>query len=117
MKHKVKKKRINRTSSHRTALLSNMSCSLIVHERISTTVVKAKILRSFVEKLITKARGDSLSTRRLLLSRLKNNQDVVNKLLSDIGKRYIGRPGGYTRIIKNNCRPGDNAEMAIIEFV
>jgi large subunit ribosomal protein L17 len=116
MKHKIKKRKINRTSSHRMALLSNMSCSLIMHERISTTLIKAKILRSFVEKLITKSKNDSLNIKRLLLSRLKN-QNAVEKLISQIGKRYTTRPGGYTRIIKNNYRLGDNAEMAIIELV
>jgi large subunit ribosomal protein L17 len=116
MRHKISGKKLNRTSSHRTALLCNLVSSLILHEQIQTTVTKAKFLRPCVEKLITKAKEDTLSARRLLISRIKNKAAVA-KLIDVVAKRYLNRPGGYTRIIKSGFRLGDAAPMAYIELL
>ena len=117
MKHKLKLAKLNRTSSHRKALLRNMSLALLEHERIKTTLPKAKALRPFVEKLVTKSRdGKNLAVRRKLLSLLQNKA-IVSKLIDQISPRFVERPGGYLRIIKNGFRYGDCAPMAIIEFV
>lgn len=116
MRHKAKQSKLGRVSSHRSALLSNLSSSLITHGRIHTTLAKAKALRPFVEKLVTKSAKNSLASRRLVLSCLKNHT-VVQKLIAEIAPKYATRPGGYTRIMKNGYRPGDNAPMALIEFV
>ncbi len=119
MRHLLKHRKLNRTSSHRKALLRNMSCSLILHERIRTTLAKAKELRPFVEKLITQGKKDnSLATRRRLISILSTNQKpLIDKLLDDVAVRFKERPGGYLRILRNGFRRGDAAPMAIIEFV
>ena len=116
MRHGFTKRRLNRTSSHRKALLKALSCSLIKHEQIKTTLPKAKELRPVVEKLVTMARRGSLHARRTAISRLKDNK-VVQKLFDDIAPRFAQRPGGYTRIMKAGHRYGDCAPMAIIEFV
>ena len=116
MKHGIKGRKLNRTSSHRKALLNNLSISLLQHEVIKTTLPKAKELRSFVEKVITLGKEDNLSNRRKALSVLKN-KDLVNKLFNDIGVRVKSRNGGYTRIMKFGFRTGDKAPMAIIELV
>lgn len=116
MNHKIKQKKFNRTSSHRKAMLSNMVVSLIMNEQIKTTLPKAKALRPHVEKLITKAAKNTLATRRLLISRVKD-ADCVEKLMSVIAPRYQGRPGGYTRIIKVGNRYGDMSPIAYIELV
>ncbi len=116
MRHGFSKRRLNRTSSHRKALFKALSCSLIEHEQIKTTLPKAKELRPIVEKLITMARGGSLHARRMAISRLQNNK-VVKKLFDDLAPRFAKRPGGYVRIMKAGYRYGDSAPMAIIEFV
>ena len=116
MRHRVSGRKLGRTSSHRTAMLRNMATSLFLHERIETTVQKAKELRPFAEKLITLAKKETLHARRLVLRDIQN-KDVVAKLFDTIGVRFATRPGGYTRIIKTHFRRGDNAEMAIIELL
>jgi large subunit ribosomal protein L17 len=116
MRHRISGKKLNRTSSHRSSLLSNLASSLIIHEQIKTTLAKAKFLRPHVEKLITKARDNTLSARRLLISRIKN-KEAVAKLMDVVAKRYISRPGGYTRIIKAGFRLGDAAPLAYIELL
>ena len=116
MRHGFTKRRLNRTSSHRKALFSALSCSLIKHEQIKTTLPKAKELRPIVEKLVTMARRGSLHARRTAISRLQDNK-VVQKLFEDIAPRFAKRPGGYIRIMKAGYRYGDCAPMAIIEFV
>lgn len=119
MRHKLSGRKLNRTSSHRKAMFMNMSNSLFEHEQIKTTLPKAKDLRSIVERYITMAKKDpqSLHTRRTLLSRLNNNNDVVTKLVTTLADRYKKRPGGYTRIVKAGFRYGDSAPMAVIELV
>ena len=116
MRHRVLKYKLNRTSSHRKALLNNMALALIKHEQISTTLAKAKNLRPFVEKIITLAKKGSLPSRKKAFSILKNKK-IIEKLFTSIAKRYEARKGGYTRIIKAGFRYGDNAPMAVIEFV
>lgn len=116
MRHKLKHRKLNRTSSHRRALLRNMSIALVTHERIRTTVAKAKELRPFIEKLVTKGRNNNLYYKRYLFSILRDN-NIVDKLINNIAQRFQNRPGGYVRIMKNGFRYGDAAPMAIIEFV
>ena len=119
MRHLVKGRKLNRTASHRKALLSNMSCSLIKHKRIITTEQKAKELRRFVERLITYAKKDSLHGRRLIMKKIKGKlkKEISNLLIHEIAPNYSDRNGGYTRIIKLNNRKNDNARMSLIEFV
>ena len=116
MRHRVLKYKLNRTSSHRKALLNNMTLSLIKHEQINTTLAKAKNLRPFVEKVITLAKKGSLASRRKAFSILKNKK-IIEKLFTNIVKRYETRKGGYTRILKNGFRYGDMAPLAVIELV
>lgn len=116
MRHDIKGRKLNRTSAHRKALLANMSISLIEHGRIKTTVQKAKELKPFVEKMITFGKKGDLNSRRLAISILRNEKAVA-KLFSDVANSFKDRHGGYTRIIKYGFRYGDNAHMAIIEFV
>ena len=116
MRHRNSGRRLNRTSSHRQAMFRNMSCSLLRHELIKTTVPKAKELRRVVEPLITLAKTDSVSNRRLAFSRLRD-REMVTKLFVEIGPRYNARPGGYTRILKRGFRSGDAAPMALMELV
>ena len=116
MRHRKTGRKLNRNSSHRKALFSNMVNSLIKHEIIKTTLPKAKELRGFAEPLITLAKTDSVAKRRLAFARLRD-KDSVAKLFAELGPRYQERPGGYTRILRCGFRPGDNAPMAIIEFV
>ena len=116
MKHGLKQRKLNRTSSHRLALLKNLSISLIKHESITTTTEKAKELRPFIEKLVTKARKDTLANRRIILSTLFNNKEAASKLCSDISKKFLNVNGGYTRIIKKGNRAGDFAHTSIIQF-
>lgn len=116
MNHNKSLRKLNRTSSHRQALLMNLATALFKHERIKTTLPKAKTLRPFSEKLITAARNQDLSSRRKLLATLRD-ETIVNKLLEDISVRSSKRPGGYTRIYKAGFRYGDQAPMAIIELV
>ncbi|NOY73087.1 MAG: 50S ribosomal protein L17 [Gammaproteobacteria bacterium] len=116
MRHRNIGRQLSRNSSHRKAMLRNMSVSLLDHEIIKTTVPKAKELRRVVEPLITLAKNDSVAKRRLVFARTRDNAAVA-KLFNDLGPRYKERPGGYTRILKCGNRPGDNAPMAIIELV
>ena len=116
MRHGMANKKLNRTSEHRKALLMNMLNSLIKYEQIKTTLPKAKFLKPQAEKIITLGKKDSLQTTRLLVSKLQNSQSA-NKVKKTLSKRYEKRNGGYTRIVKAGFRYGDNAPMAIIEFV
>ena len=116
MRHRNSGRRLNRNSSHRKAMFRNMAASLMEHEVIRTTVPKAKELRRVAEPLITMARNDSATKRRLAFDRLRNRA-VVTKLFNELGPRYKDRPGGYLRILKCGFRPGDNAPMAIVELV
>ncbi len=116
MRHRCSGKNLSRTSSHRKAMFKNMMVSLITHERIFTTVVKAKELRRFIEPLVTLAKTDSVANRRLAFARLRD-RDAVTKLFNVTAKKYAERAGGYTRVLKANFRPGDKAPMAMIEFV
>ena len=119
MRHLHKGRKLNRTSSHRSSLLSNLSISLIKHKQITTTLEKAKELRRFVERLITYAKKDNLHGRRLIMKKIKGNlkKEVANTLIHEIAPNYDSRDGGYTRIIKLNNRKNDNANMSLIEFV
>ena len=116
MRHGKKTNHLSRKTAHRSALLSNMACSLIEHKRINTTLAKAKALRKYVEPLITKSKEDTTHNRRVVFRYLKN-KDASSVLFRDVAPKISGRPGGYTRIIKLNNRLGDNAEMAMIELV
>ncbi|MBL6621487.1 MAG: 50S ribosomal protein L17 [Rickettsiales bacterium] len=117
MKHLAKShKKLNRTSSHRKAMLSNMANSLFEHGRIETTLIKAKALRPYAEKLITLAKNADLNSRRRLISKLRNELSVKN-LIDNVSPKHASRNGGYTRIIKTGNRYGDNAPKAIIEIV
>ena len=116
MRHNKKFNHLGRTASHRSAMLSNMACSLIKHKRITTTVAKAKALKKFVEPLITKAKDDTTNSRRVVFSNLQDKY-AVTELFKEISVKIADRPGGYTRIIKTGHRLGDNAEMCFIELV
>ena len=116
MRHRVSKYKLNRTSSHRKAMMNNMALALFKHEQISTTLMKAKNLRPFAEKIITLAKKGNLESRRKAFSILKNKK-ITDKIFSNIAKRYETRKGGYIRIIKNGFRYGDSAPQAIIELV
>ena len=111
-----KGKRLGGSPSHQRKILSNLAASLIDQEQVHTTVARAKLLRPYVEKVITKARRGDLHSRRLVLAKIQNT-GVVTKLFDEIGPRYADRPGGYTRITKLGPRRGDGAEMAKIELV
>ena len=116
MRHGNGLRKLNRTSSHRLAMLRNMSNSLIEHEVIKTTLPKAKELRMVVEPLITLGKKDNLANRRLAFNRLRD-REMVSKLFTELGPRYATRPGGYLRILKFGFRHGDNAPMALVELV
>ncbi len=116
MRHRKSFNHLGRTSAHRKAMLSNMASSLILHKRITTTVAKAKALRSYVEPLITKSKEDTTHSRRVVYSYLQDN-DAVTELFREVSKKVGDRPGGYTRIIKLGNRVGDNADMAMMELV
>ena len=116
MKHRIKGKKLNRTSSHRKALLKNMSQALIKHEQIITTLVKAKTLRPYFDKLITIGKKGNLSARRQAISKVGDTK-LVEKLFSILAKRYETRNGGYSRVLKAGFRYGDAAPMAVIELV
>ena len=116
MRHKFGYKKLNRTSEHRKALIKNMLNSLIKYEQITTTLPKAKVLRPQADKIITLGKKDSLQNTRTLISKLQNAMST-KKVKKTLSKRYQNRQGGYTRIIKAGFRYGDNAPMAIIEFV
>ncbi|MDR3326583.1 MAG: 50S ribosomal protein L17 [Prevotellaceae bacterium] len=116
MRHNRKFNHLGRTASHRSAMLSNMACSLIQHKRITTTVAKAKALRRFIEPLITKSKDDTMHSRRMVFSNLKD-KTAVTELFREISVKIADRPGGYTRILRIGNRLGDAAEMCIIELV
>jgi large subunit ribosomal protein L17 len=116
MRHGDAHRKLGRTTSHRTAMFANMAASLIKHEQITTTLPKAKELRPFVEKLVTLAKRGDLHARRIAISRVRD-VDQVRKLFDTLGPRYKGRDGGYTRVLKAGFRYGDNAPVAVIEFV
>lgn len=116
MRHRNSGRQLSRNASHRHAMLRNMATSLLRHETIRTTVPKAKELRRVVEPLITLAKVDSLAKRRLAYSRLRDDA-VVEKLFADLGPRFKARAGGYTRILKMEPRPGDCADMALMQLV
>ena len=116
MRHKYSGRKLNRTSSHRTAMFKNMMASLIEHEEIKTTLPKAKELRGFVERLITISKLDTVAKRRIVFSRIRS-RDAVSKLFNELGPRFKQRPGGYLRIIKCGYRSGDKAPMAIVQLV
>lgn len=116
MRHGRKINHLGRTASHRSALLSNMASSLIIHKRITTTVAKAKALRKYVEPLLTKAKVDTTHSRRIVFSYLQN-KDSVKVLFDEVAQKIASRPGGYTRIVRLGNRQGDNAEMCMMELV
>ena len=116
MRHGMSGRKFNRTSSHRKAMFSNMAAALIKHEQIKTTLPKAKDLRPIVEKLITLGKKGGLHNRRLAYAQLRDDV-IVAKLFGPIAERYSQRPGGYTRVLKAGFRHGDNAAVAVIEFV
>jgi len=116
MYHGRSKRRFNRTAEHRKAMFANMSCALIKHEQIITTLPKAKDLRPVVEKLVTLGKRGDLHARRQAIAQIKD-VDLVKKLFDVLGPRYKARNGGYTRVLKAGFRYGDNAPMAVIEFV
>lgn len=116
MRHGKKFNHLSRTTSHRSAMLSNMACSLIEHKRINTTVAKAKALRVYVEPILTKSKEDSTHNRRTVFSYLQS-KEAVTELFRTVAPKIADRPGGYTRIIKTGFRLGDAADMAMIELV
>ena len=116
MRHGKKINHLGRKTAHRKSMLANMACSLIEHKRINTTVAKAKALKQFIEPLVTKSKEDSTHNRRIVFSRLRQ-KEAVAMLFRDVAVKVGDRPGGYTRIIKLGNRLGDNADMAMIEFV
>lgn len=116
MRHRKSGRKLGRNSSHRKAMYQNMVISLLRHELIKTTLPKAKELRRVAEPIITLAKEDTVSTRRLAFDRLRN-KEILNKLFTNLGPRYKQRPGGYLRIIKCGFRPSDKAPMALVELV
>ena len=116
MRHGKKVNHLGRKSAHRKAMLANMACSLIEHKRINTTLAKAKALKVFVEPIVTKSKEDSTHNRRIAFSYLRD-KNAVTELFREVATKVGDRPGGYTRVIKLGNRLGDNAEMAMIEFV
>lgn len=116
MRHRNIGRQLSRTSSHRKAMLRNLTVSLFRHEVITTSVPKAKELRRLAEPLITLAKSDSVAKRRLAFTRLRD-REVVTKLFNELGPRYKQRPGGYLRILKSGFRRGDNAPLALVELV
>ena len=116
MRHGDKVNNLGRKSAHRKAMLANMASSLILHKRITTTVAKAKALRTYVEPLLTKSKDDSTHSRRTVFAYLKS-KEAVHTLFKDVAAKIADRPGGYTRILKTGIRLGDNADMCLIELV
>ena len=116
MRHNKSINHLGRQSGHRKALLSNLACSLILNKRITTTVAKAKALKSYVEPLITKSKEDTTHSRRIVFSYLKN-KEAVTELFRTVAPKVADRPGGYTRVLHVGFRPGDAAELALIELV
>lgn len=119
MRHLKKGRKLNRTASHRKALMSNMACSLIKHKHITTTLPKAKEVQKYVERLVTYAKKNNVHGRRLILKKVKGSykKEIANTLIHEIAPNYEGRSGGYTRIIKIGNRKNDDAKVSILEFV
>jgi large subunit ribosomal protein L17 len=119
MRHLKKGRKLNRTASHRKALMSNMACSLIKHKHITTTLPKAKEVQKYVERLVTYAKKNNVHGRRLILKKIKGSykKEITNTLIHEIAPNYEGRFGGYTRIIKVGNRKNDDAKVSILEFV
>ena len=117
MRHRMSGRKLNRTSSHRKALFGNMAAALIKHEQITTTLPKAKEMRSIVDRLITLGKRGDLHARRIAVARLHGDKKLADKLFTTLADRYRDRPGGYTRVIKAGFRYGDSAPMAVIELV
>ena len=119
MRHQKKGRKLNRTSSHRKALFSNLAASLVIHKKITTTNAKGKELRSYVERLVTYAKKGDVHGRRLIQRRIpgKRGREIANILIHDIAPVYTDRQGGYTRLIKLNNRKNDNAPVSLIEFI
>lgn len=116
MRHRKTIQKLNRTASHRKALMANLASALIIYKKIKTTTAKAKALRSYIERIITKARKGDLHSRRIVLKYIKR-KDVVKELFEEISPKYEDRPGGYTRITKVGRRSTDAADMALIELI
>ncbi|MAX29686.1 MAG: 50S ribosomal protein L17 [Candidatus Marinimicrobia bacterium] len=119
MRHLKKGRKLNRTASHRKALMSNMACSLIKHKHITTTLPKAKEVQKYVERLVTYAKKNNVHGRRLILKKVKGSykKEIANTLIHEIAPNYDNRSGGYTRIIKLGNRKNDDAKVSILEFV
>lgn len=117
MRHQVKGRKFNRVKKVRTALVRSLASSLILKEKITTTEPKAKEIRPYVEKLVTKAKKDSLTNRRTIIEKIGQNKKVITKLFTELGPRFNERRGGYTRITKLGRRVSDGSPMAVIEFV
>ena len=117
MRHHNKNRKFGRTKNQRKALISGLAISLVKYSKIKTTLAKAKELRPYIEKIVTKSKNDSVATRRLVSSKLGNQPRITSKLFKDIGPKYMERKGGYTRIVKLAPRKSDASPMAIIEFV
>ena len=119
MRHQKKGRKLNRTASHRKALLSNLAASLVIHKKIRTTDAKGKELKGFVERLVTYAKKGDVHGRRLIQKKIlgKRGKEIANILIHDIAPTYMDRQGGYTRIIKLNNRKNDNAPVSLVEFV
>jgi large subunit ribosomal protein L17 len=117
MRHQVKGYKLGRTADRRKALLRSLAISIILHEQIKTTKIKAKAVQPMVERLISQASRNDLATKRLLMKRLANHQLAVRKLMELIGPRFANRPGGYTRLLKAGNRPGDNADVVFLSLV
>ncbi len=116
MRHRVSGRKLNRTSSHRKAMFANMAAALVKHEQIKTTLPKAKELRPFVEKLVTLGKRGDLHARRQIIAKTRDDKTAA-KLIDTLAERYKSRPGGYIRVLKAGFRQGDNAPMAVIEFI
>lgn len=116
MRHNNKTKSLGRVTGHRKAMLANMACSLIEHKRITTTIAKGKVLRRYIEPLLTKSKTDTTHSRRVVFSYLQN-KEVLSELFGNVASKIAERPGGYTRIIKTGFRVGDAADMCMIELV
>jgi large subunit ribosomal protein L17 len=116
MRHKIAGRKLGRTSSHRKAMFANMAAALVKHEQITTTLPKAKELKRYVDKLVTLGKRGDLHARRLLIAKTRD-QATATKLIDVLGPRYESRPGGYVRVLKAGFRYGDDAPMAVIEFV
>lgn len=117
MRHRIDRRKLNMKGAHLRSMLANMAVSLIMHESIRTTVPRAKELRRYIEPLVTLARKQTLDAKRRVSACLHQQREPVHKMFDDIAKRFVDRPGGYVRVIKAGTRPGDDAEMAVIQFV